>query len=672
MRVFLILISWIFIQDSLIAQAMVDSSFTLEELVVTAQRRAKPRLASPEAIEVLYQKHLQSRQMRTAPEAIALMPGVYVQKTNHGGGSPILRGLTGNQILLLMDGIRLNNATYRYGPNQYFNTIDLFSLEKIEVLRGTGSVQYGSDALGGVVQAFSRELSFSEKPALGGALHFRGATQGMEETVRAELHHSTKRTAIGGGLSWRNFGDLVGGQSTGRQTPSGYREFDLDFKGRIALSKSTTLTLLHQSVRQNKVPVFHKIQLENFAVNQFDPQRRNLTYGRLEHSINKGFWRSVSLTGSYQSSEEGRISRKFGSSLLRLEKDQVQTLGANVQITNTFGKSWTSNSGVEIYQDLIGSTRSDTDLATGQSTAKRGLYPNHSRMLNLAVFSLQEWDFNRWYFNAGLRWNTFKIQVQEEAIGLAQLSPSALVGNVAVSYKIGGQANLFCSVNTGFRAPNMDDLSSLGIVDFRFETPNYALRPERSTQFQIGYKWKKNRLLWEAYLYRNELRNLITRIRQDTQTVQGYPLYQKENSVEGYIQGIETNGTYAITQYWSAQGSITYTRGQNVSEHEPMRRIPPVFGRFALNYTPKNWSFEVELLASGKQDRLAKGDIEDNRIPIGGTPGWQVLNLHAGCAWRLLNFRISTLNLFNKDYRTHGSGLNGVGRSLFVTVGARF
>jgi len=293
-------------------------------------------------------------------------------------------------------------------------------------------------------------------------------------------------------------------------------------------------------------------------------------------------------------------------------------------------------------------------------------------MLNLAVFSLQEWDFNRWYFNAGLRWNTFKIQVQEEAIGLAQLSPSALVGNVAVSYKIGGQANLFCSVNTGFRAPNMDDLSSLGIVDFRFETPNYALRPERSTQFQIGYKWKKNRLLWEAYLYRNELRNLITRIRQDTQTVQGYPLYQKENSVEGYIQGIETNGTYAITQYWSAQGSITYTRGQNVSEHEPMRRIPPVFGRFALNYTPKNWSFEVELLASGKQDRLAKGDIEDNRIPIGGTPGWQVLNLHAGCAWRLLNFRISTLNLFNKDYRTHGSGLNGVGRSLFVTVGARF
>jgi len=672
MRVFLVLIIWIFIQETVFAQALVDSSFTLEELVVTAQRSAKPRLASTDAIEVLHQKHIQSRQMRSAPEAIALLPGVFVQKTNHGGGSPMLRGLTGNQTLLLMDGIRLNNATYRYGPNQYFNTIDLFSLEKIEVLRGSGAVQYGSDALGGVIQTFSRELSFSEKSDLGGALLFRGATQGMEQTVRAELQHSTKRTAFGGGLSWRNFGDLVGGQSTGRQTPSGYREFDFDFKGRIALSKNTSLTLLHQSVRQNEVPVFHKIQLEDFVLNQFEPQGRNLSYGRLEHLIQKGIWKSISITGSYQSSEEGRKSRKLGSSLLRFERDRVKTLGANIQITNTFGKLWTSNSGLEIYRDLVGSTRSDTDLSNGQSTAKRGLYPNHANMLNLAVFSLHEWEYKRWYFTAGLRWNTFKIQVKEEAIGLAKLSPSALVGNAAISYKFNGHANLFCSINTGFRAPNIDDLSSLGIVDFRFETPNYALRPEHSTQIQIGYKWKKNRLLVEAYLYRNELRNLITRIRQDTQTVQGYPLYQKENSAEGNIQGIETNGTYAIARNWSAQGSLTYTRGQNVSANEPMRRIPPMFGRLALGYSPRNWSFEAEFLAARKQDRLAKGDMEDNRIPKGGTPGWQVLNLHAGFAWGLFNLRLTALNLFNEDYRTHGSGLNGVGRSLFATVSVRF
>ena len=210
MRVFLVLIIWIFIQETVFAQALADSSFTLEELVVTAQRSAKPRLASTDAIEVLHQKHIQSRQMRSAPEAIALLPGVFVQKTNHGGGSPMLRGLTGNQTLLLMDGIRLNNATYRYGPNQYFNTIDLFSLEKIEVLRGSGAVQYGSDALGGVIQAFSRELSFSEKSDLGGALLFRRATQGMEQTVRAELQHTTKRTAFGGGAGRCGGGELSG------------------------------------------------------------------------------------------------------------------------------------------------------------------------------------------------------------------------------------------------------------------------------------------------------------------------------------------------------------------------------------------------------------------------------------------------------------------------------
>lgn len=651
-----------------------DSLFrqTLNELVVTAQRSARPRFGTPEAIETVDKKNIRARQFRSTPEALSATPGVFVQKTNHGGGSPFVRGLTGNQTLLLIDGIRLSNATFRYGPNQYFNTLDVFSLDRIEVLRGNGSVQYGSDAMGGTIQAFSRDAAFSEKPDWGGEVLLRGATAGMEKSAHAGLNFSSRRLALTGGLSHRDFGDLVGGDTTGRQSPSGYKELDFDLKGKFALSKNATLTLAHQNVQQEHVPVFHKVQLENFAVNEFDPQQRRLTYARLDQQLQRGVWQSLSLTASLQQTEEGRRSRKNGSSVLRYENDRVRSLGFIAQVNNSFGPRWTASSGMEVYHDLVNSSRTDTDELTGVATSKRGLYPDDATMTSMAVFSLHEWDLPRWQFSAGARWNAFVITATDEAIGKARLKPSALVGNAAITRKLGDHSRLFVSANTAFRAPNIDDLGTLGIVDFRYETPNYDLKPEHSANFQLGYKLLKNRLQGEFFLFRNELRDLITRVKQDTQVVQGYPLYQKENVERVYIQGVETAWTFGFARDWTAQGSLTYTYGQNMTQREPARRIPPLFGRLALGFTPGAWAFGIEWLGADKQDRLAKGDTEDNRIPKGGTPGWQVLNLSAGYEWRFLSLWLSALNLLNEDYRTHGSGVNGYGRSVFATLAVKW
>lgn len=658
------------LKDSLPADSLYRE--TLTELVVTARRTPAPRFNTPEAIETLREKTIRRQQYRTSPEALQATPGVFVQKTNHGGGSPFLRGLTGNQTLLLIDGIRLSNATFRYGPNQYFNTLDVFDIERFEVLRGSGSVQYGSDALGGAIQAFSREAELYDKPQWSSEALLRGATHGMEQSVHAGLQYGGKRAAFAGGLTYRDFGDPVGGDTTGRQTPGGYTEFDFDVKAKFALSTKSRLTIAHQNARQKQVPVFHKVQLENFALNEFDPQLRRLTYARLEQDLQRGIWQTLSLTASLQQTEEGRRSRKNGSSVLRYENDQVRSLGFIAQVANRFSSRWSANSGLETYHDLVNSSRTDTDENTGTASSKRGLYPDGAAMTSIAAFTLHQYDLPRWHFTAGARWNSFIITATDETIGKACIEPSALVGNAAVMRKIGAHSRVFASVNTAFRAPNIDDMGTLGIVDFRFETPNYDLKPERSIQYQLGYKLQTARLQGEFYLYRNELRNLITRIKQDTQTMQGYPLYQKENAERAYIQGIETAWTLDLARNLSAQGSLTYTYGQNMTQREPVRRIPPLFGRLALDYTPGRWSFGAEWLAAGKQDRLAKGDTEDNRIPEGGTPGWQLLNLYVGVEWRLLTIRLSALNLFNVDYRTHGSGVNGYGRVAFVTLGTAF
>jgi outer membrane cobalamin receptor len=640
----------------------------LGEVVITANRYGSFQIKTPEAIRVIDNKSIQNFQLRTAPEVLQITPGVFLQKTNHGGGSPFLRGLTGNQTLLLVDGIRLSNATVRYGPNQYFNTIDVFSIEKIEVLRGGGSVQYGSDAIGGTIQTFSHEVITTEKPHCGSTLLSRIATQGMEQSLNGTINFSNKRAAFRTGATWRNFGDLVGGDTTDRQTPTGYQELDFDIKGNVILSTSSDLTMAYQSVHQSDVPIFHKVVLENYAVNKMNPQKRELAYLKLKHKLDEGILKSLLFTTSFQHNEEGRVLRKNGSSILRTENDKVRSFSFSAEAFTSELNGWSANSGLEVYNDLVNSSRTDTDQSTGVSVSKRGLYPDGATMTSIAAFSMHTLDLRDWNFTAGGRFNTFINKVENEVSGITKLTPSALVGNLAILRKLNKKSNLFISLNTGFRAPNIDDLGTLGIVDFRYETPNFDLKPEHSFHYQIGYKHQWNKLRGEVYIYRNELYDLIVRNKIVGDTIEGYPVYKKENIERAYIQGVETAWDFELDKSWMLSGSLTYTYGQNITKNEPVRRIPPLFGRLVVEYKLKGWWINLEWQAAGKQDRLAAGDKEDNRIPAGGTPGWNIFNVNTSYEIRFIKVNLSLLNLFNQDYRFHGSGVNGYGRSAFLSL----
>lgn len=655
------------LQSQTVSNSDITDSTRLSEIVVSASRKPADAFRISDAIGVLKSGDWELQQDRSTPEILFGAPGIFLQKTNHGGGSPFMRGLTGNQTLLMIDGVRLSNATFRYGPNQYFNTIDPFSLDRVENLRGSGSVQYGSDALGGVIQAFSKDPVFAEKTSLHGRVLGRAATQGMETTGRAELSFSGKKWAILAGATGRDFGDLIGGKNTGRQTPSGYEETAFDLKTKFQLTNNTLLTVAHQYFRQRNVPVYHKVQLEDFALNEMEPQERQLTYARAEQQVYGKYLQKISLLVSRQATVEGRNSQKNGSTTLRHEQDKVASYGLNLQTDWQLLPKWNMSVGAEGYSDLVNSIREDKNTSTGAVTPKRGLYPDDSRFSFAGLFLLQDFSWQKWQVNAGLRFNTYQIKVKDEAVGTAEITPSALVWNIGLSRFLSKTDHLFVSANSGFRAPNVDDLGTLGIVDFRYEQPNFNLKPEHSQQIQLGWKHRSKRWQSELYVFRLDLRDLIARTRVGSDSIQGYPLYQKENVEVTYVQGVEANFAYTILPSLEVSGQVTYAYGQNETKNEPMRRIPPVNGRLALQYTQANWKFSVECLAAGKQDRLAKGDTEDNRIPKGGTPGWQVLNLHGSWNGKRVSIRTSLLNLGNADYRTHGSGINGVGRSVWLT-----
>ncbi|MCW3079515.1 TonB-dependent receptor [Segetibacter sp.] len=662
--------AYLILLNVLAANAQQDTTTaTLDEVVITAQRSAQKKLLSPYSTQSVSRSYLDNYLPRTAPEALTGINGVFVQKTNHGGGSPFLRGVTGNQTLILIDGIRLNNSTSRYGPNQYFNTIDPFTINEIEVVKGSGSVQYGSDAIGGVLQVFSKEPQFSSaKGKWSGRAIGKYTTGNMEKTLRGEAMYSTEKVATTIGATYRNFGDLIGGGTTGKQSPSGYNEFAFDAKAKILLQPNLQLTLAHQFLKQPDVPVYHKVVLENFAINNFDLQQRMLNYAKLNMKNNSAWIRNIEIIASWQQTVEGRGSRKNGSNILRRERDEINTLGLTTDISSTFTKAWTANSGIELYRDKVNSTRKDINLQSEAKTTLRGLYPNNSNYGNYSVYSLHHFAFDKWIVETGVRYNTFAISLFDTTLGKVKIHPSSFVYNASLLYKLKGEQSLYATYNTGYRAPNIDDVGTLGIVDFRYEIPTANLAPERSQNIELGYKLQSGKWNVSLAAYYMHLNNLITRVRIAGEVIAGYPVYKKENVEEGYIKGFETEVGFQPLAGLQVKGNLAYTYGQSLSKNEPLRRIPPFNGRLISTYHHNKCFASAEFLFASRQSRLAQGDKDDNRIAGGGTPGWDVFNLYAGYQLSQLKFNLSLQNLLDEDYRTHGSGINGVGRSAWLSV----
>jgi outer membrane receptor protein involved in Fe transport len=454
-------LSLLFISTSVKAQQ--DSSEkTLEPVIVTAQRMSqKPELV-PYTVITVRKQSLNELQPRTTPEALQGVNGVFVQKTNHGGGSPFVRGLAGNQILVLVDGIRLNNSTFRYGPNQYLNTVDAFMADRIEVAKGTGAVQYGSDALGGVIHVLAKDPEFAAGRALHGRILGKYTTRNMEQTARGDLDYSSKTAALTGGVTYRNFGNLYGGDTTGVQNPSGYKEWAFNSKAKFLLSNSVQLTVSSQSLQQQHVPVYHKVRLENFRINEMNRQQRNLHYARLQIRNQNPLWGTVEITTSIQQSTEARRMQKNGSSLLVQEQDKIRTVGVSAAVVSRYKPWWTSNSGIEMYSDNVRSLREETDTENNIKTVKRGLYPDNGKHDNYAVYSLHQFLLKKLVVNAGLRLNVFSIRLQDTSLGEVRFNPQALVGNIALMYPLSTRHHIYANYGTGFRAPNIDDMGSLG------------------------------------------------------------------------------------------------------------------------------------------------------------------------------------------------------------------
>jgi hemoglobin/transferrin/lactoferrin receptor protein len=679
--------------------AEIQQEKLLPPLLVTATREGVDWFNSPNTVEQLSPQQLEERLVRNLPEALRQLPGVHVQKTSNGQGSPFIRGFTGFRTLALIDGVRFNNSTFREGPNQYWSTIDPLSLSRLELVLGQGSVLYGSDAIGGTMNALTKDSGWRDGSGLnGGLLSYRGSTAENSNGIHFEANAGEAgKWGLHIGSTVREFGD-VEAADIGRQPQTGYDEWAYDVRLDIALADQWTLTAAHQQFRQDDVWRTHSTifgvpwqgtTIGNDRERSFD-QERTLTYVRVAGDKLEGFADNVVFTASWQTADEWQ--HRIRSNGASDDNDVfVDTLGFDIQLTSetAIGKL---TYGADYYRDDVDS-RSAIYNANGSFNrfGIQGPVGDDSTYDLLGLFIQDEITASdrvavflggRYTF-ASADVGRYQDPVTNTAASLED-DWSQFVGSARVVVDLDGEEKwkLYGGVAQGFRAPNLSDLTRLDIArSGELETAAPGLNPEEYVNFEIGARTQQEQFSASLTYFRTNIDDMIVR-RPTGRTVNGATEVTKANAGAGFVQGVELAGNYRIDDNWSLFGFLMWTEGEvdqyPTSEpevvREPLSRVVPWIGHGGVRYDSdsEKWWVELAGTAASKADKLNTGDRADTqRIPPGGTPGYTFLTLRGGCKVSdNVTVTASLDNLLDEDWRSHGSGSNepGFGGTLGVTV----
>ncbi|MBI5397337.1 MAG: TonB-dependent receptor [Verrucomicrobia bacterium] len=680
-----------------------STSLRLGERVVTATRSEKTAFDTPATVQTVTAADIQLReQARTLPEALSETPGIMVQKTAHGQGSPFIRGFTGFRTLLMVDGIRVNNSAFRDGPNQYWNTVDPLGIERLEVVKGGGAVLYGSDAVGGTVNAITRSRDrYGEGFLWDREAYYRISSAEDSHIGRAQISGSLDREfGFILGVSLKSFGDLRAGHETDVQRKTGYDEWDGDFKAEYFFAPETRLVLAHQRVSQDNIwrthrtlygDSFHGTTVGDDRKLIYD-QDRELTYLQFHSTHQDCAVEAIHASVSFQEQTEDLL-RVRSSGARENQGFEVGTFGASFQLESPspFGR-WIY--GADYYHDDVdsyGRTYNAAGVLT--STAIQGPVADNATY-DLVGFFVQD-DIplgDRFNLILAARYTHAAADadaVRDPRTGLrTSISNSwdSGVGSGRLLFRADDEDHwhLFTSASQSFRAPNLSDLTRFDIArSGEIETAAPGLKPEEFISYEFGVKAQYRHVSAQAAYFYTDIADMI--VRAPTGNMIGANReVTKKNAGNGYLHGIELSASYQFHPQWTASGWFTWMEGEvdqyptsaAVKRREPISRLMPVTGQFSLRWEHPSRRFWIEGVATvaDRQDNLSTEDTRDTqRIPPDGTPGYAVGTLRAG--WNItrdISVTAAVENLSDEDYRIHGSGLNEPGRNIVATFRARF
>ena len=673
-----------------------------------------PAPAPGRAATTVTRDQLVHRQPRSTPEALRWEPGVYVQQTAAAQGSAYVRGRTGQQTVLLFDGVRLNNATWRQGPNQYFFTIDPRTLAAIDVIRGSASTRWGADAIGGVLDAIPRDPDPTR--AVAPRLEARWGSADHELGGRAE---STVALWPGArallGLGYRDVSLLESGGPVGAaagtqtgltpafapdgrtQLGTGFREATWDAR-LVQRLGATRLTAAYYDYRQLDAPRTDQCPPPFAPPDEclrVDEQFHTLAYVAVERRL--GAWAErARLVASAQAQHERRIRERPRAAVREGGRDEVRTLGLALSATTAATRlgpvALTAEYGADVYADALESVAwlELTDLAYVRYDS-RGQYLTGSRYATGGGFASATATWRAVTARAGGR----RGLATASAPGDVASATSAVdrrwwtdAGFVSATWAPRPALALTAVVDRSFRAPNLDDLTGRQAAGPGFQFENPTLAAERALTVELGAAVTTARVRAEAWLYATRVTGAIARSLRTAadcppaaRDCQGaWFRYQLVNlagpatvrGVDGVLEA-ELGGVRARATLGYAHGEGPNPEPRPIdpaipyAASVPLSRVPPLNGTVELTRAVGDVEAAIAARWAARQDRLAPSDRGDPRIPAGGTPGYLVVDARAVVPITpQLRVGMILENLGDAAYRYHGSAINGPGRSVLV------
>ncbi|MBU2907131.1 TonB-dependent receptor [Arenibacter algicola] len=706
----------------------------LDEVVMSISKWEQQKKDIPQKISLMNAKTIEFTASQTSADLLQNSGKVFVQKSQLGGGSPMIRGFATNRLLLSVDGVRMNNAIFRGGNIQNVISIDPFTIKSTEVIFGPGSVIYGSDAIGGVMNFYTNNPQFSKTDSLqfSGKSNYRYSSANNENTFHVDFNLGKREWAFLSSLTYNNFGDLKMGshgpssylrnnyvvtengqdelrenENAKKQVPSGYDQINIMQKVLFRPNSNWNINLSAYYSETSDYSRYDRLirpSKDGLGLRSaewfYGPQKWFM--GNLQFYKNgKGkFYDGLKITTAYQNFGESRNDRNYGDAIRYRTKENVDAISANVDFENKRIGNLRLYYGGEYIFNKIGSTGNEFNIETMATSPSASRYPDNSTWQTLAGYISGELKAKpNFTFLSGLRYSHVWIDAIFDQTFYsfpfidADLSTGALTGSLGFSWFPKADLQVTFNGSTGFRAPNIDDVGKI----FDSEpgsvvVPNPDLEPEYAYNLEVGIQKNFNDrwMLKGASFYTYLVDALVRRDFQfngNSEIVYNGELHNVQaiqNAAKAYVYGFEFGLDAFLTESLSVNANLTLTEGieeEQDGTDTPGRHVAPTFGDFHIVW--KNQKLKTDLFANfngeiSYSDMSMSEKTKDYIYAVDAdgnpySPSWYTLNFRSQYQFsNAFKFTANLENITDQRYRSYSSGIVAPGINLILGVGYTF
>lgn len=707
----------------------------IDEVIVRANRWEQDQIEVPNKIKSISMKDALIQNPQTTADLLETSGYAFIQKSQMAGGSPMLRGFATNRVMIVVDGVRLNNAIFRSGNLQNVISLDANSLDGAEILFGPGAVMYGSDAIGGVMdfRTLQAQLTTNDQPLVKGSLFGRYSSANEEKTIHFDYNYGTKKWAFLTSFTTSDYSDLMAGsigdssylrpsfvqtisgkdsmfvnENPSEQVNSAFSQYNIIQKLQFRPNEKIEFNYIFNYSESTDAPRYDRLILDanedgvlDYAQWNYGPQKWMMNQFYIKFSRKTKIFDQLRAIVAYQRFDESRHDRRFGKTSLRNQFEHVDAFSINIDFEKEINKRISLFYGYESVLNEVSSVSDRTDINTLKSTPNDTRYPNGSTWQLHGVYANSKIHLDdKWLLSLGARYSYYAISAEFDTTFFSfpfsgvNSENGALNGSLGLVFNPSKKTQLYTNFSTGFRAPNIDDIGKV----FESEpgnivVPNPGLKPEYAYSGEIGFNTKVSKFVnVDGAVYYTLLNNALAR-RDFQMNGEDSILYDGvmsrvqaiQNVSRAYVYGFQAGININFTHGFGLVSTISFQEGKEQAgdslKYYPKSHVAPIFGRTALTYERRKFRMDLYALYNGemKFEDLPLTEIGDAAIYARDekgnpyTPSWYTLNVKfAVFVNKNVVFTGGIENITDRLYRTYSSGISSPGRNFIVSAKLKF